>query len=239
MKRFTFVLALAFVLAVGGMVFAQYDPRGEALPTNAMQTMTFELTNSNGYVTALNAQSFNSGSAAGHCNKECWDFTIENHVSVAQWIDWEINGTRKDWRVLKPGTYASDSVTARIKSNNDVQITFWAEDPVYQNPDAESPPIAKWFGYSVGADSGDHPDNVAQWVRASDYSEDSPLVFTIRYEDGLAEGLAYRIWEQIEVTSEHRSSEYHGGGGLLICVTNLKYWVDPETGSFNDLKAPI
>ncbi len=61
-------------------------------------------------MTTTNAQSFNSGGASGHCNKECWDFTIENHVSVAQWIDWEINGTRKDWRVLKPGTYGSDSV---------------------------------------------------------------------------------------------------------------------------------
>ncbi len=42
MKRFSLVLALAFVLAVGGMVLA-YDPRGEALPTNAQPTTTFEL----------------------------------------------------------------------------------------------------------------------------------------------------------------------------------------------------
>jgi len=237
MKRFSLVLALAFVLAVGGMALA-YDPRGEALPTNAQPTTTYELNGEGVWMTTTNAQSFNSGGASGHCNKECWDFTIENHVSVAQWIDWEINGTRKDWRVLKPGTYGSDSVTARIKSNNDVQISFWAEDPAYQNPDAESPPIPKWFGYSVGEDSGNNINNVVQWVRGSDYTPEDPLVFTIRFEDGLADGLAYRIWEKIEVTNQHRSSDYHGTGGLLICVTNLKYWVDPETGTFNNLTEP-
>ena len=40
------------------------------------------------------------------------------------------------------------------------------------------------------------------------------------------------------MTNQHRSSDYHGTGGLLICVTNLKYWVDPETGTFNNLTEP-
>ncbi len=66
------------------------------------------------------------------------------------------------------------------------------------------------------------------------HAED-PLVFTIRFEDGLADGLAYRIWEKIEVTNQHRSSDYHGTGGLLICVTNLKYWVDPGDGYVQQL----
>lgn len=64
------------------------------------------------------------------------------------------------------------------------------------------------------------------------------MEFLIRYEEGLATGVEYSIWEMIEVTNEHRSSEYHGEGGLLICVTNLKYWVDPETGGFNGFKEP-
>lgn len=235
MRRFSFVLALAFVLAVSGMVFAQSI--GDPLPKNAKPTTTYEKDDNGDWTVSNNAQSFNSGGAGGHCNRECWAVELENHVSVAQWIDWEINGTRKDWRVLKPGTYASDSVTARVKSNNDVRISFWAEDPEYQ-ADAASPSIPLWYGYSVGADSGNNIGNVVEWVRASDYTSDNPLEFTIRFEDGLAEGLAYRIWEMIEVTNEHRSSEYHGTGGILICVTNLKYWVDAETGGFNNLKAP-
>src|SRR5690625_277550 len=122
MRRFSFVLALAFVLAVSGMVFAQSP--GDPLTQNATPTTTYEKDANEGWSVSTNAQSFNSGGASSHCNRECSDFTIENHVSVAQWIDWEINGTRKDWRVLKPGTYASDSVTARVKSNNDVRISF-------------------------------------------------------------------------------------------------------------------
>lgn len=235
MRRFSIVLALAFVLAMGGMVFAQSI--GERLPMNATPTTTWELSGDEWVVTS-NAQSFNSMGTSGHCNRACWDVTLQNHVSVAQWIDWEINGTRKDWRVLKPGTYASDSVTARIKSNNDVRITFWAEDPTYQVEDVDSPPISTWYGYSIGADSGDSVYNVVEWVAASSTSADNPLEFVIRYEDGLGDGLAYRIWEMIEVTSQHRSSEYHGTGGIQICVTNLKYWVDPETGGFNNLTEP-
>lgn len=233
--RIVLVLALAFVLAVGGMVMAQrqypeYIPEGNDLPDNAQSTTTYVLANGE-WVVSNNAQSFNSGNANGHCNRECWDFTIENHVSVAQWINWSIDGTRKDWRVLKPGIYASNSVTAEIKSNNDVQVSFWAEDPIYLNEELESPPIAKQFGYTVGANNTEI-NSIVTWVAAADTSEDDPLVFTIRYEDGLADGLAYRIWEQIEVTDQHRSSDYHGFGGLLICVTNLKYWVD-EDGTFN------
>lgn len=234
MKRFSLVFALALVFAVNSVVFGQraYDPSGEPLPMNAEPTTTWMLTKE-GWVTADTAKSWNSGGAAGHCNRECWSVTLENHVSVAQWLDWSLSGTRKDWRVLKPGTYASDSVTAYIKSNNDVIIKFWAEDPVYLNPDAESPPIPTWYGYAIGQTSS-HISDVEDWVRAADYSEDSPLVITLRYEDGLPDGLYYRIFEKIEVRDEHRSSDYHGMGGLLICITNLKFWVDGTEGTFKN-----
>lgn len=239
--RIVLVLALAFVLAVGGMAMAQqrppYVPEGNDLPSNATQVeKVWELLeDGETWDTSTNAQAFNSGGSSGHCNRACWDAELETHVSVAQWINYNVDGTRKDWRVLKPGTYGANSVTARIRSNNDVQISFWAEDPTYLNDDVESPPIAAKYGYSIGENSGNNINNVSEWV--SGFSAADPLVFTIRYEDGLADELVYRLWQQIEVTNAHRSSDYHGFGGLLICVTNLKYWVDPETGGFNGLKA--
>ncbi len=113
MRRFSIVLALAFVLAMGGMVFAQSI--GERLPMNATPTTTWELSGDEWVVTS-NAQSFNSMGTSGHCNRACWDVTLQNHVSVAEWIDWEINGTRKDWRVLKPGTYASDPLRPALRA---------------------------------------------------------------------------------------------------------------------------
>ncbi|MFS8581549.1 MAG: hypothetical protein FWJ61_01785 [Limnochordales bacterium] len=233
MKRFSLVFAMALVLAVSAMALAASP--GAPLPEGAREAETFELQADGSWARAMNARSFNSGSAAGHCNRECWNFELVNHVSVAQWINFSVDGTRKDWQVLKPGTYASDSVSARISSNNDVRITFWAEDPQYEDSEVESPPIAKWFGYGIGDESANGPGMVEQWVRASDYGPDNPLVFTIRYEDGLADGLLYRIWEKIEVTSQHRSSDYHGTGAVEICVTNLKWWVDPDNGGFVSL----
>lgn len=234
---------MAFVLAVAGMAFGQgvptndgsqqYDPyhaEGYLLPNNASKT-TVWLLEDDTYTVTERAQAFNSGGANGHCNRECWDFTIENHVSVAQWLDWSIDGTRKDWRVLKPGTYASNSVTARVASNNDVEVKFYAADPSYQNAEAESPDIAKWFGYSVGSQSSDIA-SVVEWVRGSNYNEDEPLVIRLSFNQVSGEGAAFRIFEQIEVTNEHRSSEYFGEGFINICITNLKHWVDGQEGTF-------
>lgn len=143
MKRISLVLALTFVFALSSIALGHYDPRGVPLPENAQKAVTFEKTESGDWIISTNAESYNSLGTGGHCNRECWDVVIHNHVSVAQWIDWSLDGTRKDWRVLKPGTYASDSMKATIRSNNDVLIRFWAEDPVDQNPETKSPPIAK------------------------------------------------------------------------------------------------
>lgn len=229
---------MVFVLALAGMAFAadhpqyeSYQVEGYLLPTNASETTVWRLNADGSYSETSSARVYNSGGANGHCNKECWDFTLETHVSVAQWLDWSLDGTRKDWRVMKPGTFASDSITARITSNNDVQVTFYAEDPSYQNPDADSPDIAKWFGYSVGAGASDIGD-VAEWFRATDFSESNPLELTLTFDQVSGEGAAFRIFEQIEVTEEHRSSEYFGEGFVNICITNLKHWVDGETGKY-------
>lgn len=240
-KRFTFVLAMVFVLAVSALAFGQgtpgigqydsYHAEGYLLPTNASPTTVWKKGSNGSYSETTLAFAYNSGGANGHCNRECWDFTIENHVSVAQWLDWSIDGTRKDWRVMKPGIFASDSVTARVASNNDVEISFWAEDPSYQNPEAESPDIAKWFGYSVGSQASDISD-VVEWVRGSDFTAEEPLKIRLGFDQVSGEGAAFRIFEQIEVTNEHRSSEYFGEGFVLICLTNLKHWVDAETGAY-------
>lgn len=232
MNRFAFVLALALLLAFGGIAMAQveYEPTGRALPDNAQEAEhVFEL-NGEEWVPATDARAWNGGnSVAGHCNRECHEFNLETHVSVAQWIDFDVNATRKDWRVLKPGKYASDSVTARISSNNDVLVRFYAEDPSHLNPDIDSPDIATEYGYSVGANSGTNVNMVEDWVKGSDFSADEPLEFTLAYQPGEQ---VFRIWQTIEVTDEHRSSDYNGTGFVSVCVTNLKHWVDGEAGGF-------
>lgn len=216
-----------------------YDPVGEPLPPNAQPAPSVSewSDEEEKWVDTSNAEAYNSGASVnGHCNRECWDFEMETHVSVAQWIDFEVNGSRRDWRVLKPGRYAADSIKLRVKSNNDVRLTYWAEPVEYLNPDATSPDIDTMFGFTKG--SGTNPNMVSNWVKGTDFTADAPFEFILPYEDVSGAGATYHLYEQIEVTEAHRSSDYHGTAYFNVCVTNLKYWVDPGTGGFNGATAP-
>lgn len=231
MNRLAFVLTLAFVLALAGMAMASedYDPAGAPLPEGAKEEPVFVLSGDSFIEqTTTEARAWNSLGFTGHCNQECASSELVTHVSVAQWLNFTVSGTRKDWRVLKPGTYASNSVTANITSNNDVRVRFYLDDPTYLG-DAESPAIEATYGYSD--DSGTDPGLVTQWQRAN--GEENAVEFTIPYED-IKNGSEYHIWQQITVTEDHRSSDYEGTGLLQISVTNLKHWVDPESGGFLD-----
>lgn len=232
MKRFAFVLSLAFVLAVAGMASAEYNPEGEPLPPGADEVETFRFVALNGsWIPTGLAKSWNSGVFQGRCNMECHEAELVTHVSVAQWLEFEVDGTRKDWRVLKPGMYASAS-SARVKSNNDVSVSFYLRDPEYLNPDpdADSAPIQVSFNHGPG-DVNNPNDLVSRWKQAND--EDDPYAFTIAYEDAY-KGTTFNIWQRITVEDHHRSSEYEGTGMIEICVTNLKFWVDGNTGEFTD-----
>lgn len=246
MNRKVLVLALAIMALSAWAAFAQtpppaytdgdaYSPEGYLLPAGAVNPGTYQWENG-AWVPATFAITRNSigSSSSGMSNKEFHSFEIINHVSVAQWVDYTISGTRKDWRVLRPGTYASDSVTATLRSNNDLIISFWAEDPSYLGDGGVTQTIAKWFGYS----EGDQPSEVDQlgWVRAADTSLQEPFTFTVADSADLHAGLAYKIWEKIEVLPSNSSSDYHGLGHLTIQLSNMKHWVDGENGTFAEVQ---
>lgn len=236
MNRSVLLLALVMMLAVSGLAMAQeYHRQGAPLPTNAQPVEGVMEWNGTKWVSTSNAKAYNSGSfSQGHCNRECWDFTLETHVSVAQWIDWEVNASRKDWRVLKPGTYAGDSIAMKVRSNNDVRLTYWAEPAEYLGEE-ESPPIETGFGLVKGRFNSIDPNMVGgldDFAMGSEFSESEPFELTLPYEDVRGSGETWRIYDVIVVTDEHRSSDYHGTSFFNICVTNLKHWVDPETGGF-------
>lgn len=229
MKKILFIaLAIVAMASLGAMAQTVGDP----LPAGAVNPGTWEW-NGTTWVHTQYAKTWNSNSesSGGMTNKESISFEIINHVSVAQWIEWTISGTRKDWRVLRPGTYASDSVTATIKSNNDVLVSFWAEDPEYMVENAGvTRTIPKFFSFSEGDDANDAEAN--GWVAASETSPDNPYQFIISDSAGLHAGLAYKIWEKIEVVPSNSSSEYEGRGMVTVSLTNIKHWVDPETGTW-------
>ncbi len=224
-----FTLLLLAVAAVGAFAATP----GVGLPEGAAEVDVYMLDNDGNWVKTTYARAWNSIAADsdGFSNKEVHRFEIINHVSVAQWVKFHVSGTRKDWRVLRPGTYASNSVTAQIQSNNDVVIEFWAEDPVYQSEGGVTRTIPKWFGYS-----SDGIDQVEEngWLPASSTSEDEPFTFTIPDSAHLHSGLTFKIWEKIEVVPSNSSSEYEGRGWVTIKLTNIKHWVDPATGDFRE-----
>jgi len=226
------IALFTFMLLVAAAVGASAASPGATLPPGAMDPGTYEW-NGTGWVEAQYAKSWNSVpvSSGGMSNKEVHSFTIINHISVAQWVEYTISGTRKDWRVLRPGIYASNSVTAVIRSNNDVIIEFYATDPEYEDPEAGvTRTIPKWFSYSTSNTLTEVEEN--GWVRGSDYSAESPLVITLKDSAGLHAGLTFKLWEKIEVVPSNTSSDYEGYGVVTIKLTNMKHWVDPELGDF-------
>lgn len=221
-----FTLILLVVAATGAFAASE----GEGLPTGAVEVDVYILDNGN-WVKTSYARAWNSilADSDGFSNQAVHEFEIINHVSIAQWVKFHVSGTRKDWRVLRPGTYASNSVTASIQSNNDVIISFWADDPEYMESGGVTRTIPKSFAYSTdGIDQIDEDD----WLDASDTSEENPAVITISDSADLHSGLTFKIWEKIVVVESNSSSEYEGRGWVTIKLTNIKHWVDGETGEF-------
>lgn len=236
LKIALFTVAILVVAAMGAFA-AGYE--GDALPENAVNPGTYAWING-AWVTAKFAKSWNSGpeNSGGMSNQAEHKFEIINHVSVAQWVDWTISGTRKDWRVLRPGIYASNSVTATIKSNNDIIIEFYATDPSYyyegnQNEgESVTDTIPKWFSYSEGQEQDLAEVEENGWYRVTEHNADNPLVITIKDSGALHGGLAFKIWEKIEVVPSNTSSDYEGYGTVIIKLTNMKHWVDPDAGDW-------
>ena len=230
-RRCGLLAAMALALGSSGVAMA-YNPNGEALPPGSTEQAVYQFVN-NQWVPVTSdgagvlARSWNSGPTFGFCNKAYWDITFTTHASVAQWLNWTLATTRKDWRVRKPGDYASDSIDFTIQSNNAVVVSFHGfGDLQYLNP---NPPqdtthtIATWYG--VGNDIA----NVSNWVPAADLNN---MTITFPDSDALHHGQQYKIWQRIKVVESNSSSEYENVGTVRLAITNLKFWIDAQTGGW-------
>lgn len=232
-KKLLWFLAGVLALALSGTAMATaYNPNGEVLPSGAQEQTVYEFNGTSwGPVgsdgAGTKARSWNSGPTFGFCNKAYWDITFTSHASVAQWINWTLATTRKDWRVRKPGDYASNSIDFTIASNNAVLVSFDGFDDLqYLNPNAPSDTthyIDTWYG--VGSDI----NNVSTWVPAEDLND---MTITFPDSDGLHHGMQFKIWQRIKVVESNSSSEYENVGTVRLAVTNLKFWINGETGGW-------
>ena len=232
-----FILTVTALSLLALSVSAMAASTGVPLPPGAMEVEVFYWDGTNwvsmgtGNDSAM-ARSWNSlpVNSGGYSNKQFHTITFVNHASVAQWIDWTITGTRKDWRVRQPGMYASDSLTFTIKSNNDVLVDFEDfADLLYEDPGSAPPgtqtEIETWYSY--GATIAEAEAN--GWWRAADLNDAD---FTFFNSNPLHYGLTYKLWSKILVEESNNSSEYEDQGLVTLTLTNIKHWIDPSTGLF-------
>ncbi len=174
------------------------------------------------------ARAFKTGATNGSCNKQNWSFDVETEVQVAQWINWQVDGTKWLWYVRKPGKYITDCISFFIQSNGEIVISFSGfENPTYASSPLTSvnPEIAAWYGYGLG----NLPEEIEQMVPATLLNESR--VF-IPDSAELHEGISRKLWNMIEVVNCNSASNYVGRGTVTITLQRIKPWINPETGEF-------
>ncbi len=214
-----------------------YDPGQELLP-GATEVEHWELVSGvwvnkvAGDTTAL-ARCWRSGPDQGECNKANWVINFTHHASMAQWCKWTIGGTRWDWRILKPGTYAADCIEFTLKSNNDVLIDYEGFADLYRPLGNQDTKTTIDTYYSFGEDIAGAERN--GWVRAADLNGDDDLIL-----DSLAlhAGMSTKLFNKIVVEECNSSCEYEDTATITLKLQNIKVWVDGELGTWRDPQIP-
>lgn len=226
MKRIAVVTALVAVLALSTVTFASYTQVAVYMlgGTSTSPTWTTPPVGSLG----LYAKAFTSNPAQGSCNRAIWKENITNHVAVSQWIDYTFAGTRWDWLVRKPGTFAADCITFNIRSNDDVTVTFdgFSDLAPLLPTDNSATPIRVW--YSWGLQGIDAPP-IDSWLTPTELNEAG---FQLDYET-VSGGFTRRLWNKISIPENQRACEYQDSGTITLTLTDVKCFIDPETGLFN------
>lgn len=174
----------------------------------------------------LHAKAFTSRPEVGICNKEAWKNTITNHVTVSQWINYCFSGTRWDWQIRKPGTFAADSITFHIQSNDDVNVDFEGFADLAPLSHADAPPIPVWYTF---ADASIGKPPVDSWVRAADLNSAD---FSLAY-DKIKNGYYLKLWNKIQIDPSTRACDYRDDGTITLTLTDVKYFIDKKTGDYN------
>ena len=240
MRRSYGLIIAALALAAVSLSALAASP-GVPLPPGATEVDVWQFngffwTNlGNGNSNAL-ARSWNSNpdSSGGMLTNQHHNISFTNHASVAQWLSWEISATRKDWQIRLPGTYASNALNLVVRSNNDVILSFSgfadleyeADAPLF-TPDS----IPTYYGFSNLLFPFAGPNGIV-WTRADDFND---VTVPIQNGLGLQFGIPFEIWSKLDVTPKHNSSDYENTGTITLSLTNMKHWIDAETGAYAEL----
>lgn len=142
----------------------------------------------------------------------------------------EVDYTRKDWRIRKPGDYASVALSLRLISNTSVTMRFEGFDDLapetpFQLMPSNVAPIPTF--YAVGSTLGEA--DAAGWWSARELNNVAVALDVARAspgrnfaEDGRTEhGRAWTLWQRLMVTPHQRPAEYEGRGRVILILDNL------------------
>lgn len=222
-----FLFAVMVLLVATAAVAQDCD-----LPAGAYEVETWKLINgtwvSDGmgpYPECATGRLWASGAVTGECNRRCWDIDVQIHASIAQWIWFNVTGTRWDWRILKPGTYGGDCITFQLCSNGPVAVNYEGFDNLY-SPNACDQFIEAWYG--IGGSIHEVERN--GWVPARELNGHDDVI------EEVCPGHCFttKLWSKVQVDTCNTACEYHDDAQITLCLQNQKCWVD-EDGSWWDL----
>lgn len=227
MKKLLVCFAVLALLLVPAMANAALP--GEPLPANAVEVEHWELAADG--VTWVHkepgnglARCWRSGGAQGECNQTSYVVNITHHAAMAQWSEWSIGGTRWDWRILKPGTYAADCIEFKLQSNNSVLIDYEDFADLLRTTEGGVKQTIDTY-YSFGESIGQAESN--GWVRAADLNEHDDII-----PDSAVLHVNYvtKLFNKIVVENCNSSGEYEDTAVITLTLLNQQPWVDPAGG---------
>lgn len=171
-----------------------------------------------------NAKVFVSMPDNGSCNKKVWTFDITAEAQIAQWVNWNITGTKWTWFVRKPGEYFADCISFSISSNGDVAITFSDfGSPTYVSTQSSSvnPYIDVW--YTFGPDTNIDAIFNGPWYSPSELNASTAI---IPDSTSLHIGWSTKLWSRIKVVNCNSASTYRDTGTITLTLKNQKPWLD-------------
>jgi hypothetical protein len=132
------------------------------------------------------------------------------------WIEYSLSSKEWDWRVRKPGIYASKCLTGTIKSSVDVLVDFNGfEDlcPVVK-------PAAKLETYYAASVS---PLALAQvqWLRASNFNNGDLLI-----KANATTPTPWYLWNKISVNGSTSAGKYTDAAVITFVMQNVQLWLD-------------
>jgi hypothetical protein len=227
-KLLLIVVAICFVPALAFAQTPAYPPPGYEVESFHLVDGVW-VTNGVDNPAAL-AQCWASYPADSNCNKD-WRISVKIHASIAQWCRWSMTGTRWDWFVKKPGDYAADCISGTIASNQNILVDYHNfGDLIAENPDkAIDDTIEVWYAvWGLGTPPG---FNDPAWTRSWDLNDEAEWD-TIFDSQALHNGITWKLWNKIHVSTCNSACEYHDDAYISLLLLCQKPWIDRETGFF-------